>query len=117
MRGVVEAGLLFDRQRVHVGADQQARTGAVFEHGDDAVGLRAVLIFAHVLGDGVAQLAQFAGQIGRGLFLVVRELGIAVQMLVGLGQRRQLALRGSGDAAAFARRGSGDGKQRPKQRR
>ena len=60
LRGVIEAGLLLYRERIHIGANQQARSSAVLQDGDDAEGLRSVLVFAHVLGDRVSQLAQFA---------------------------------------------------------
>ncbi len=60
----LQAGFLRHRQGVHIGADHQPRPGSVLEDRDYAVRLRAVGIFAHMLGDRVTQLAQFAGQEG-----------------------------------------------------
>ena len=90
--GVVQAGLLLDREGIHVSANQETRPNAVFEHRNDTEGLGAVLVFAHALGDGVAQLAQIGRHEGRGLLLVAREFGVAVQMLIGFDESRQLPL-------------------------
>ena len=61
--GVGDAGLFDDGKRIHVGTDEQRRARAVLEDGDDAVGLRAIGIFADVLGDGVAALRSSAASI------------------------------------------------------
>ncbi len=62
VRGIGDAGLFDDGERVHVGAHEQRGAGAVLEDGDDAIGLRAVRIFADVLGDGVSGFAEFGGE-------------------------------------------------------
>ncbi len=84
--GVVQSGLLFHRQGVHVAADQHPGARTVFQHGHHAKGLRSVFVFAHMLGYRVTQLAQLGSHKGRGLLLVLRELGIAMQMLISLGE-------------------------------
>ena len=91
-RCVIEAGLFLYRQRIHIGANQHARSSAILQNGNHTVGLRAILVFAHALRNGVPQLAQFCCEQRRRLFLVVRKLGVAMQMLVGLGKRGKLAL-------------------------
>ena len=58
-----------------------------------------------MLGDGVAQLAQIARKKCRSLLLMVRELGIAMELFVGFGERRQLR---AADAATL-----GGGRLRP----
>ena len=83
-RGIVESGFLFNGERVHVGANEETGTGAVLEDGDDAVCLGAVFVFPDVLGDGVAELAEFCGEKGGCLHFVVGELWVAVELLVGL---------------------------------
>jgi hypothetical protein len=49
-----------------------------------------------MFGDGVAELAEFDGEEGRGLLFVMGELGIMVEVLVGLGERGELAVYGGG---------------------
>jgi len=88
--GVVEGSLLFDWESVHVGANEETRAGAVLEDCDDAVCLGAILVFADVLGDGVAELAKFGGKEGGGLPFVVGKLGIAMEVLVGFGESGEL---------------------------
>ena len=93
-RGVVEAGLLFDGERVHVAADEKARAGAVLKDGDDAVCLGAIFIFAYMLSHCVAELAEFGGEEGGGLLFVVREFWSAVKVLIGFGEHGELLLDG-----------------------
>jgi hypothetical protein len=85
---VLEAGLFLDRQPIHVGAHQQSLARTILQDGDEAVRLRFVPIAAHALGDFVAELAQICSQLRGGLALLVRQLGVAVQVLVGIEQRR-----------------------------
>ncbi len=75
LAGVGQAGLLDDRQGVHVGAHQHGRPVAVLEDADDAVA-------ADVLRHLEADLLQLAGQAGGGSRLVERQLGVGVQVLV-----------------------------------
>ncbi len=82
VRGVGDAGLLDDGERVHVGADEERGAGAVLEDGDDTVGLRAVRIFADVLCDGVPGLAKLGGEEGGGVLFEVRQLGVCVEVFV-----------------------------------
>ena len=83
MRGIVDAGLLFDRQRVHIGADQQTWPGPIFHHRHNAPGLRTILISAHMLGHLVAKLAKIRRQLRRSMLLVVRKLRISMEVFVG----------------------------------
>jgi hypothetical protein len=92
--GVVDAGLLFNGQRVHVGANEQTWTGTIFQDSDNAPGLRAIHIFSDVLGDRVAELAKIGGELGRGLLFMMRELGMAMEVFVGFGEGGQLRLYG-----------------------
>jgi hypothetical protein len=59
---VAEAGLFDHRQRVHIGADQETRTGSVFEDRNDTVGLASIGILTDALGHGVPGLAEFIGE-------------------------------------------------------
>ena len=96
-RGVVEAGLFFDGERVHVGANEETRAGAVLEHSNDAECLGSIFVFADAFGDGIAEFAKFAGEEGGGLLFVVRELGIAVEVLVCFSEGGKLAVDGGGE--------------------
>ena len=62
--GVAEASLFDYGERVHIGADQKAGTGAVFHDRHDTVGLAAIGILADVLGDRVTGIAEFGGEQG-----------------------------------------------------
>src|SRR5581483_8104877 len=84
-RCVVESGLLLDRKRIHVGANEQTWSRAVLHDPNNAVGLRAIRISADMLRHGVTELPQFLREEGRGLIFMTRELGITMQVLIGLG--------------------------------
>ena len=68
-------GGLLERQRVHVGANQDGGPIAVAQNADDAGA-------ANMLGDLEPQLAQARGQLRGRLVLVLGQLRIAVQVLV-----------------------------------
>jgi hypothetical protein len=72
---VVHAGIFADGQRVQFGPEQDGRPGAV---GQDAHHTRA----ADAGLDGEAVLAQFPGDALGGAVLLVRQLGMTVQVLV-----------------------------------
>jgi hypothetical protein len=95
--GVGDAGFLDDGKRVEIGADEQRRAVAVLEDGDDSEGLAAVGIFADVFGDGVAGFAQLFGEQRRCVFLVVRELGVGMDSLVGVDEAGELGVDEGGD--------------------
>jgi hypothetical protein len=59
---------------------------------DQAVRLAPVGIFADVVGNREAGFAQLAGQQGRGVLLVVRQLGVCVDALIGLDEVGDLAV-------------------------
>ena len=102
--GVGDTGLFDDGQRVHVGADEEGWAGAVLQDADDAVGLRAVGVDADVVADGVAGLAQLGGEEGGGACLVVRELGMGVDLLVGIDEVGELLLLEGDDVLGEERR-------------
>ena len=95
-----QAGLLDDRQAVHVGADQQHRPGPVLHHRDNA-GL------ADLLGHREAELARLGGELGRRAHLLHRQLGVGVQVLIDRHQRRHVAR----DRVGQSRRRGGRGEQ------
>ncbi len=97
VRGVGDAGLFDDGEGVHVAAHEEGGAGAVFEDADDAEGVGAVGVEADVVGDGVAGLAEGVGEQGRGLLLVVGELGVAVELLVGGDEGGELRLLEGGE--------------------
>ena len=74
----VEAGLLFDGQGIHVRAQQDRFSGAVFEDGGDAVA-------ADVGSDGVGiERLEMRDYFGGGGGLFERELGVRVEVLAEL---------------------------------
>src|SRR6185312_1450882 len=93
MAGVGQSGLFGDRERVELAADPERGAGSVAQDGDEAVaGPFGVVVMAEVVGDLVAGGAQLRGHEGRGLGLLVRELGGLVQLLVGGDQIRRFGL-------------------------
>ena len=82
LAGVGQPGLLDDRQRVHVGADQHDRPVAVLQDADDAELADA----RRHLGAGFRQLV---GDPLRRFDLLERELGVGVQVRVEGDQLRQ----------------------------
>ena len=91
MACVWQSGLLVDRQRVHIGAHQHRRTRPIFHDRDKAVALPFRLgIFSDVLGDFVAEAAQFAGEQRRGFILVMGKLRSGMERLVSGNEGRQL---------------------------
>ena len=97
MAGVGHAGLFDDGEGVHVSAYGEGWAGAVLEDGDDAVGLRSIRIDADMIGHGIAGLAQFGGEEGCGAVFKVGELGMRVEVLVGIDQTGKLLLFEGGD--------------------
>ena len=107
LRGVRQAGLLDERQPVHVGADHERGAGTVLEHCDEAVAADAVLDLAVVLlrtrlDPGIAEARRhleakplhFGGEHSGRALLLEGKLGIGVQMFVELAKR--LAFRPEG---------------------
>ena len=78
-----EAGLLGDGERVHVGAQQQDRAGPVLHYRDDA-GL------ADARGDLEAEFLRLGGELGGGLDLLHRQLGIGMEVAIQRHQRRHV---------------------------
>ena len=82
-RGERKSGLLRHRQRIHVGADGDHRPGLPsLQDRDDSRARDAGL-------DLEAKLAQIVGNERRRLLLAVRELGILMNLVADLGQRRR----------------------------
>jgi hypothetical protein len=79
-----KAGLLGDRERVHVGADQQNGAWPILHHGDDA-GL------ADMLGHLETELAHLGGKLGGGSHLLHRQLGVSVDVPVERHELRHVA--------------------------
>ena len=73
--GIGETRLLGDRQRIHVGADQDDRPGAVLEDADHAE-------LADARSDLGPGLLEFLGDPPGSLVLLERQLGMSMQMLV-----------------------------------
>ena len=86
---IVQSGLLFYRQGIHVRSDQHPRSRAVLKHRYNAECLCAVLILPHMFCHRVPKLAKLCGQKCRRLLLMLRKLWIAVQMLVDFGECRR----------------------------
>ena len=86
LTGIGHARLLDDGQRIHVGTYQELGAPSVLQNRHHAVGLRAVRILAHPLRDRVAALAQLRRQQRRGLFLMMRQLGVSMDAFVGVDQ-------------------------------
>ena len=116
--GVGDAGFFGDGERVHVGADHERGTGAVFQDGDDAVGLGAVRIAADAVGDGVARVAEGCGEDAGGAGFEVGELGVGVNVFVGVDEGGGLVVdeggesslgRGGGGECGETRQGGDDG--------
>jgi hypothetical protein len=84
-RGIGKAGVLTQRQTVHVGPDHYQRPVAVAEHADHA---RATDALGH-LETGSAQLL---GESSRRFVLTKRELGMAVEPNEQIGQRGLVVL-------------------------
>ena len=105
-----QAGGLGHRQRVHVGAQRDARAGlAALEHGGDAGGGDAGLRFQ-------AKCAQVPGHQRRGARLAVAELGVLVDVAAPVDHLGLQALRGLGDFGALRLlREGGRGGQRKRQ--
>ena len=85
--GVGEAGLFFYGKSVHIGSNHDSGARAIAENGDDPIrpGARG-FVLAEMVGDFVAEGAQFGGD-DRGSFLFLSgELGMLVKMLVGGGK-------------------------------
>ena len=68
--GVLEPRLFLHRQAIHIRPDQQSRPRAVLQHGSHAKRLRPIFVFAHMLGNQVAQLAQLGSHVSRRLFFM-----------------------------------------------
>ncbi len=98
--GVGDAGLLLDRQRVHVGAQTHAAVGlAPRDRGHHAVA-------AHAGHERHAQLGQPRGDERGGGLLVQRQLGVGVQVAPPLRERgckRRVDGQGGGHAAVSRR--------------
>ena len=88
--GIGQARLLDDRQAVHIRAHHERWAGAVLQDADQAVRVRSIGINADVVGHGIACFFQLGGEQGRGLDLVVRKLGMRVDLLVGVDERSVL---------------------------
>ena len=105
---VGQAGFLLDRERIHVGADEHRRAGAVFHHAHDAEA-------ADLLGDFAADGAQFLGDDPGGAHLGERELRVQVEVLVDLEQRRVFSVDLGGDELreidGAGERGKGQGNE------
>ena len=67
--GVGQAGLFGDRQRVHIGADQHGRPGAVLQNADYSMP-------AHFSRDDKAERLQLLGHAGGRLLFLKRQLRI-----------------------------------------
>jgi len=76
-----QAGLFLERQRVHVGADEDRRPRTIAEHADDAGA-------ANLLGHGETGLAQTRREDAGGAHLLHPEFGVGVQILVKRFERR-----------------------------
>ena len=85
LAGVREAGLLDDRQGVHVGADQDGGPGAVLDDADDAV---AADFGGHLETEGIQLLGQSCSR----LFLFVGKFGMRMQLFVEFFQGADLML-------------------------
>ena len=72
---VCEAGRLLDRERVHVGPDEQRRPGPVLEHGRDAVPANPAVDRAAGRFERVCEPLRRFG-------LLPRELGVGVERTV-----------------------------------
>src|SRR3546814_6714725 len=75
LAGIREAGLLLDRERVHVGAKHDDWAWSVLPHRDDP-GL------ADAFGDLEAHLLRICSEFRGSARLVPRELGVRVEILV-----------------------------------
>ena len=71
--GVSETGFLRNRQGIELRAQHDHGARAVLEDANHTVA-------AHSGGDVVSELAKLVGDLGRSLLLVIRKLGIAVQV-------------------------------------
>ena len=87
-----QAGVLFDRQRIHVGAHQDRWPDAVFHDCDDAVAFQIrVIVLAEVFCHFAAGRAQFLRYQRRRIFFVAGKLRVTVKVSVNREQRRQFA--------------------------
>ena len=75
LAGVWQAGLFLHWKRIELGAQHHGRAGAVLQDGDDSRS-------AYVFGDRVAEIAQTAGQLRRGLDFMRREFRILVEIKI-----------------------------------
>lgn len=96
--GVGKAGFFDHRQRVEIRADENPGSRAVFEDADDAIGLRAVRIFADAFGNGVAGFAELGGEQGRSVLFLMRQFGMRVEALVGCHQISDLGIDSRGES-------------------
>ncbi len=108
---VRDAGFFNDGQGIHVGADEEGGAGAVLQDADNAESLGAVGVFADVLGDGVAVFAEGGGEDRGGAGLVVGELGVGVEVFIGVEEGGELGTDDGGGRVLAVRDGGARGKE------
>src|SRR5262249_51386830 len=85
--------LFMHGQRVHVRANQNGRTAAIFHYANNAVTFQVWLVVrTKILRYFTADRAQFLRYEGRGAFLVAGQFRMVVDVFVNREQRRQLGI-------------------------